>query len=632
MIVKEIFKEYPDFVQYLIDNNIETIDDLTISDVLLGVKGKSNYTNIITTYLELRRKNIRFNVKINKIDLIFETSRYNNHKSVKKLNDIKSKWQKINVPFESITIKSLLSLFIKVLSYNSNNLELKLNENLTKEGIINIKHAMILIKEMFSVKVISNDLLNKILIFNTFIKCKEINRNIYQIDYYRKLISTKNMKNYVYSFISPKAVNYLLNHNVATFEDLFHYLNDLTYSTLYTNIVNTIPYLIETNKDNILCDYVIENEIGKAGLLNDLSIAMMKIKGMKDSDICEIKNISYKVSLKAYYNILEFLCDFFDTYKGRFYIMYLLSLDKGYVSLNKVKSILSKYYLLINDLVKKNLIYLISYNENYNIYTYRSIKDEEEIFERYKYNIDEEEYIDLKEKLNQYLINNGIVITEELLEKRINKVYKQVKTINNLKVYSKGYMSNQYKVFKIYDEYYSDGIKDTEFNDFNQKYIECFNEDNLIDKKTHFFNKKNNYYVLKKDILKKYSKLYVNKDDESNLIIRVCESMKSIFDVKSVASELNIEEKKVKKVLLSSHMYYQISYSLFIKSDDLIIDNNLMKLFIKLYNKNSNEIYKEVEERHKGFLKAYNINNKEILRRIVRRVVSKKTKILAIYD
>ena len=299
---------------------------------------------------------------------------------------------------------------------------------------------------------------------------------------------------------------------------------------------------------------------------------------------------------------------------------------------------LPKYYSLIDKLISKELIYKVYYNENYEIYTNKKIEKEDVIFNRYQHNIEENKYNELISDINKNLLNHNICLDIEKIKERIAKVYTKCDNI-----YTKGYISNEYKVFKIYEDLYYNGIENDKLNNFEDKFRLKFNEDiDIVNKKYNFFKKVNNKYYLKKKIIDKFNISNDNKikDYEINyyIIIRVCESQKSIFDCKDVLNEINkglninTNIKVIKKFLIKCDLYYQISYNKFIKSDDLYIDNDLMRLFIKYKDLSSKELFEIINLNNKGFLKKYSIKNKDYLKRIVKKIVSKKVKILAIND
>ena len=108
----------------------------------------------------------------------------------------------------------------------------------------------------------------------------------------------------------------------------------------------------------------------------------------------------------------------------------------------------------------------------------------------------------------------------------------------------------------------------------------------------------------------------------------VCLFLIGVFSLSSCCSDNSAPDTKYLNQFHESNFSSKVTL---IKSDDLFIDNNLMALFIKLKDEKENRIYEEVERKFKGFLKGYGIKNKVYLRRIVKRVVSKKVKILALY-
>lgn len=619
-----VFEKYPNFMQYLIDNKIHNLEELTYSDVLLGAK-ENELTAVISLYLDIRRSFNNVCVNECKINSVFDDKINNIYPKICKLRDIVSIWDQSNLNLKDINLKHIVSLIISYLSYNdiSKETEKEFDGYLNGKGVnVNSK-----IKTVIRGNITLN--FDKIIIFNSFIRCKEISRGKINYYQYKKLISIRNENNYINSFISVKAYNYLENRGIRTFGDLY---NDLTledFNKLYFNLVNTIPILIETNNKNIPCDYIIESMINKNSAFDDLIIANMKIKGMKDCDIGKSKNITYKEILKSYYKILNLMKCFFDLYDGRYFIMYLLTLENGYISMGYLQRILPKYYALIKDVVTKDLVYNIYYDSNYNIITNRDIKGkcakrEKEILEKYHYNIDDEEYNALYLEICDNLRNNGLNLPCDVVHKRLQLIYK-----NKGKVYSRGYVSSEYKVMKIYEQYYSKGIPLREMNLFQEKYNMWFeDEDNIYEKKTHYFVKDNEKYILKNSILKKYNVFRVNVD--LMCILRICESMKCIFNINDVSRESGFDIKYIRKILSKSKLYYQLSFNTFIKSDYLHVENELMSLFIKYKDESSDVIYSKINDSYKIFLKNYKIKNKIYLKRIVRNVVSKKVKILAL--
>ena len=233
----------------------------------------------------------------------------------------------------------------------------------------------------------------------------------------------------------------------------------------------------------------------------------------------------------------------------------------------------------------------------------------------------------LSYEISENLKNSGLNLSLDKVNERIKLIYKYKNGI-----YSKGYISLQYKVYKVYNEFFSKGVCLNELNDFQEKYNMFFDDkENILDKKTHYFVINNNRYVLKKRITNKYGKELNQYDENLMIVMRICESMKSMFDVTDVSIESNLDERYVKNILSKSKMYYQLSYKRFIKSDDLIIDNDLVNLFVKYKHYSSDDLYKIINEKYPSFLRNYKIKSKTFLQRIVRRVISNKVKILALY-
>lgn len=621
MVIK-MFEKYPNFKQYLIDNKINKLEQLTYSDVMLGAR-ENEFTDVISLYLNVRRSFNNVSINESKINSVFNDRNNNIYPKICKLSDIVSIWSINNIDLNDNNLKYIVSLIISYLSYNniSKENEKEFDNYLNSKGV-NVNNK---IKSILRENITFN--FEKTIIFNTFIRCKEISRGKINYYQYKKLISVWNKNNYINSFVSVKAYNYLEKKGIRTFGDLYNTLTLEDFNKLYFNLVNTIPLLKETNNRYIPCDYIIETMINKNNSFDDLIITNMKIKGMKDSEIEKSKNITYKGILKSYYKILNLMRHFFDLYEGRYFIMYLLTIENGYISMSYLQKMLPKYYTLIKDVVMKNLVYNVYYNSDYNIITNRDIKGknaEKEIFEKYRHNIDDDEYNSLYNEICQNLKNNGLNLPCDVVHKRLQLIYKK-----KGKVYSRGYVSAEYKVMKIYEQYYSMGIPLKEMNLFQEKYNLWFeDENNINEKNTHYFVKNNEKYMLKNSILKKYNVFRL--DVNLMCILRICESMKNIFNINDVSKESGIDVKDIRKVLSKSKLYYQLSYNTFIKSDFLHIENELMSLFIKYKDESSDVIYHKINDNYKSFLKIYNIKNKTYLKRIIRNIVSKKVKILAL--
>ena len=187
MNLLEIFDKHPNFKQYLIDNKIERIEDLTYSDILLGARDKE-LSKVVSIYFKLRRSLDKFNINNSKIDSVFEDRKTIDEIRITKLKDIVSIWSNHNEESYSIGLKSIVSLLISYLSYNSVNKE---NERSVDDYLIN--NGININKKIKSYlrKIIKFDF-DKIIIYNTFIKCKNINKQKVSFEEYRKLISINN--------------------------------------------------------------------------------------------------------------------------------------------------------------------------------------------------------------------------------------------------------------------------------------------------------------------------------------------------------------------------------------------------------------------------------------------------------
>ena len=91
-----------------------------------------------------------------------------------------------------------------------------------------------------------------------------------------------------------------------------------------------------------------------------------------------------------------------------------------------MKTIYPKTYKYIIYAQKNKLIYGLKYYENYEIYSLIEINSDEDILNKYKKYLCNEEYIALKNDIYTLFLNKGIIITNEIIDKRLEKIYKKV--------------------------------------------------------------------------------------------------------------------------------------------------------------------------------------------------------------
>ena len=300
MEVNEIFKDFKDFINYLKDNNINSLNELTFSDVLIGAQGKEGHSKIIAKYLEYRRGLNNVDISEDKIDKVFLDNNNKEDRKINKLKDIKSKWLNVDEIVDGISIRSFLEHLITYLSYNKYK---------DKDFIQYLKENNIYLTRRLKSKLKEFDIdtnFNKLICFNNIIKCKNINKNKITYNEYKRLISIYNKDLYINSLVSKKVYKEFVSNEIYKIEDIYYKINEKLYNKYYLALIKFFPLLYETNRKYIPCDFIIEDLIKKANLFEDLTITMMKIKGLKDNDICMSKDIIYKDKLKSLYKKFNF--------------------------------------------------------------------------------------------------------------------------------------------------------------------------------------------------------------------------------------------------------------------------------------------------------------------------------------
>lgn len=355
----------------------------------------------------------------------------------------------------------------------------------------------------------------------------------------------------------------------------------------------------------------------------------MIIRDVNKNYILEYGKLSYKNYKKICTDYNRILVKYFDKFQGRYAIKYLLSLNDGYFTLSDLKTIYPKTYKYIIYAQKNKLIYGLKYYENYEIYSLIEINSDEDILNKYKKYLCNEEYIALKNNIYTLFLNKGIIITNEIIDKRLEKIYKKVDNF-----YAKGYISTEYKIFNLYSPFIKTGIKNIDLflDDYQKRYCESINKLQLI---YTFFTKINDTYYLKMKYINKYTTkevsdmIYKKNNKEYNeylMVFSVCESYKSIFTVESISKETDVDKKIIKEMLKKSLYYYQLKNNTFIKSDALRINNEIITFFKSIHKETKRTKYLKTKERYNVFLKYYKIKNEKYLSSLINKLLKNENK------
>lgn len=346
---------------------------------------------------------------------------------------------------------------------------------------------------------------------------------------------------------------------------------------------------------------------------------MLKVKNTKTNIIKKIIDTTYKKIVKSYEEVLVKFQSFFDSFEGRYIIKYILSIKNGYFSEKDLKKIFPKYYIVIEYLIKKQHIYNVTYNDVYDIYTYKDIPSDTLTLNKYPKYLNSEQY----QRLINELKTNTKGIEEEVIIKRINKDYKKYEYF-----YAKGYVSVEYKICFLYNKTFSQGFKDIKV--FVKEYNHIYKENAQIENILYvYFFKINGIYLLKPQYQEKYFGLVVNYEyaskEEINLVYMVCEGYRISFSLDNIVKDLQnyICERKIKIILKHSLLYYQLKNNTYIKSDCLKITDEMRKYFFLISCMTKKTMFEKVQERYNDFLKYYKIKNACYLFQIVKKITKK---------
>ena len=602
MNIIEYFKNDEIVKNYLEDNRITESNEFTFLDIIKIVKSNPYRLDLLSKYNEYKKHNLITKAINSEFDELFEKEK----EDIIIRYPIKSIWNYIdNITDDGYTHKKILRAYI--------------NDD---RNLINSKY-----KDVISIYPIERNNLQNTIFFDIIGKVK-----------YRKLdlkmyldgITYINYNLYINPWVGRKYNNYLHKKNILKIVDLKLYLNENNYEREYTELVNLLLLFEETNKYEKICDYKIDCYLKDNLSTRKFIILKMLVRNVSRNYIMEYGKLSYKNYLKLCNEFNRVLVKYFDSFKGRYVIKYLLSLNDGFFTDKDLQTFYPRTYKYIIYAIKNKLVFGLKYNDEYEIYSSISINSDCEIINKYSKYLGEEEYEYLKQEIKEMFFQDGIVITNELIEKRINKIYKKYHNY-----YAKGYISTQYKLFNLYMPYIKTGISniDVFFNNYEKMYLQSIDIKQTI---YTYFTKIDNIYYLKTKLINKYlhNDVYFKKAEEVSksfydkyrLIYRVAESFKNIFTVNQIAQETYIEKKIVKVMLKKSLNYYQLKDNTFIKSDALILSNEIISFFKSIYKESSKIKYLKTKERYNSFLKYYKIKNEKYLQNIIRKLIKKENK------
>lgn len=575
------------------DDVLKLNEEFSLIDILEVIRDNPNKINNINYYIEKKKISNKPNINETKLNAILNINDKRQEKTI--IN--KSIWFSLNENFNNITNRKVIYLYLNYL-----------NKGLEKNFFDKYPFFRKTINQFH----ISSNMLNNYIYQDIIGTIKgEI---IFKYKDFIDLINYNNFNLYINSFINKSYNIYLKNMRVSKVNDLKIYLNEDIYKREYNELQGLIPLLIET-KNSFNCDNYINKVLDDC---NKVIIIKSLAKGVKVNNILKLLQINY-LEYKCYLNnLIDRLCNFFDSYKGRLLIKYLLSLNDGFFTKDDLKLNLPKNFEILIYLERKHKIYNLYYNEDYEIYLPFNIKDENIILNKYKNYINEDDYINLINELVNLFIKKGILINKDIVIKRVDKIYNKV-----FGFYAKGYISREYKVFNLYKDYIKTGISNIEV--FINKYKKIYNE--KIDDKIFtyvYFTFLNNKYYLKENILSKFYS--IPKKYDNLYIYRICESYKSVFSVKKISEEANKSISFIKKMLNKSFCYYQIKHNTYIKSDSLVISLELFTFFKYLKEEKFINCYDKIKYRFPNFLNYYHIKNVVILKRLINKVILARRK------
>lgn len=616
MDVKEVFKNYPQVIKYIDDNEIRSANDFTFSDCLMVSRLYDlNYKEIFDLYKEISK--YKFNckkensVKSLNIDfLLNKDSIEEKVLSIKTKKNIKSKWFRLDEYIYKDSKYTYRDIIIHYYNYKSDKCS-SFNEYLSRHKVV-IDY------------VICKSVINEY-ILSLSNSCKKEIEVLYLLKDYVGLekwhedsisfIINKRLRNMYISPLVPFSLSKMFH------EKRIVLIDDLIKNGIYFDRSELISIMSKEIDAFINVDSQIDRSFKNSVTNIDVIIAMMKVKGYSYNRIKEMTKYSYKDFLNSYYNVLDKLKEFFDSFNGIVIIKYLLMQNDGFFTIADIKKLMPKYYLLFIDLVSNNILYKINYSKEYDVFTQYPLNDSFIIDNSMKL-LCEDEYMNLFRTIYTHFSDSKVYLTENIIRRRLDKIY----VLNHGRHY-KGYISKQMILCEVYLEYYKDGISRYDINSFYDKCYELFNikvvlKDNLY---SYFISEGGKYY-LRNEIISKYKKSIRStkissaeskrRINHQNLIIRLCEEYNTYVDVRDISKISEIKIDRIKKVLNNSRMYYQLSNILFIKSDDLMIDDYSLSMLKHIGNGST---FSFLDAKCKDFLRRYNIKSKKILCSLIKK-------------
>lgn len=604
MSLKDFFKNDELVLNYIEGNRISDDEEITFLDIMRIIKNSPNRIDLLLKYNEYKKSNSQTKKIIDyEFDELFETEKTERIKNYPG----KSVWNSLSeLSDDGYTHKKILRAFINLNEQNS---------------------SFQKYKDIISLYPIEKNNLFNTIFFDFLGKIKFETR--LELKFFLSYINQNNYDLYINPWIDRKYNNYLHKKNIIKISDLKLYLNENNFSKEYNELVNLLLLFEETNKLRRPCDYQIDSYLNENINPEKLIILNMIMRDVNKNYILKYGKLSYKNYKKICTDYNRILVKYFDKFQGRYAIKYLLSLNDGYFTLSDLKTIYPKTYKYIIYAQKNKLIYGLKYYENYEIYSLIEINSDEDILNKYKKYLCNEEYIALKNDIYTLFLNKGIIITNEIIDKRLEKIYKKVDNF-----YAKGYISTEYKIFNLYSPFIKTGIKNIDLflDDYQKIYCESINKLQLI---YTFFTKINDTYYLKMKYINKYTTkevsdmIYKKNNKEYNeylMVFSVCESYKSIFTVESISKETDVDKKIIKEMLKKSLYYYQLKNNTFIKSDALRINNEIITFFKSIHKETKRTKYLKTKERYNVFLKYYKIKNEKYLSSLINKLLKNENK------
>ena len=604
MSLKDFFKNDELVLNYIEGNRISDDEEITFLDIMRIIKNSPNRIDLLLKYNEYKKSNSQTKKIIDyEFDELFETEKTERIKNYPG----KSVWNSLSeLSDDGYTHKKILRAFINLNEQNS---------------------SFQKYKDIISLYPIEKNNLFNTIFFDFLGKIKFETR--LELKFFLSYINQNNYDLYINPWIDRKYNNYLHKKNIIKISDLKLYLNENNFSKEYNELVNLLLLFEETNKLRRPCDYQIDSYLNENINPEKLIILNMIIRDVNKNYILKYGKLSYKNYKKICTDYNRILVKYFDKFQGRYAIKYLLSLNDGYFTLSDLKTIYPKTYKYIIYAQKNKLIYGLKYYENYEIYSLIEINSDEDILNKYKKYLCNEEYIALKNDIYTLFLNKGIIITNEIIDKRLEKIYKKVDNF-----YAKGYISTEYKIFNLCSPFIKTGIKNIDLflDDYQKRYCESINKLQLI---YTFFTKINDTYYLKMKYINKYTTkevsdmIYKKNNKEYNeylMVFSVCESYKSIFTVESISKETDVDKKIIKEMLKKSLYYYQLKNNTFIKCDALRINNEIITFFKSIHKETKRTKYLKTKERYNVFLKYYKIKNEKYLSSLINKLLKNENK------